>query len=49
MDTGCNPFWIYKEDIEMKDSFFADLDRIETDWTCYSNEANREVYTKPEP
>jgi len=44
----CKPFWIYKEDIELKNDFFTAFDNLDS-WQCYANEPERQVYTKHEP
>ena len=49
MKDGCNPFWIYKEDLEYKDYFFNEIDNITETWTRYADEPNKQVYTKAEP
>jgi hypothetical protein len=32
----------------MKDLFFKEIESLQTDWKCYSDEENRLVYTKSE-
>jgi hypothetical protein len=44
----CKAFQIFKEDIELKNTFFSAADNLES-WHCYANEPDRQVYTKREP
>ena len=43
---GCKPFWIYKEDLELKRDFLYQKDHLTAEWHCYFNYPERQVYTK---
>mmetsp|Transcript_34670 Transcript_34670/g.25827 ORF Transcript_34670/g.25827 Transcript_34670/m.25827 type:complete len:243 (-) Transcript_34670:64-792(-) len=42
----CSAFFLYKEDIEMKHKFFAEVQTLETQWQVFADEEERKVYTK---
>lgn len=48
LKEGCKAFWVYKEDFELKDFFFEEISTLKNTWTCYADEPDRQVYTKPE-
>ena len=37
---------MYLEDIDMKNTFFTELENLKTNWTLYADEPERKVYTK---
>lgn len=38
MKDGCNAFWMYKDDIELKQYFFDEVAKLKTEWKCYADE-----------
>ncbi len=36
----CNAFYLYKDDIEVKNAFFIAMETLDT-FSCYVNEPNR--------
>ena len=47
MKFECKPYFIYKEDIAMKQELFNAFNNLE-EWYPYSNQDDRQVYTKCE-
>lgn len=41
MKDSCNEFWMYKEDIEMKEWFFEEASKLKSEWNCYADEPDR--------
>lgn len=39
---------MYKEDFQLKNAFFEELEHLNERWVCYREEPDRQVYTKPE-
>lgn len=42
-------FNMYKEDLELKNVFFSELEHLKDSWDCYADLPDRQVYTKAEP
>lgn len=50
MERGdCDAFWLYKEDLELKDFFFEELSKVKETWTRYADEGDKWVYTRETP
>ena len=45
LKSYCKAFWIYKDDIELKKSFFYEVEHLE-EWKLFTKEDDMEIYTK---